>query len=83
MLHSSQTVKIVRNPRILGGEATIEGTRIPVRSIVLMARYQQDLDYVADAYALSREAVEAALRFYAENKAEIDQYIADNDDPDA
>jgi uncharacterized protein (DUF433 family) len=82
-LRPPPAAEIVRNPRVLGGEPTVKGTRVPVRSIVLAARYEQDLDYVADAYLLPREAVDAALRFYEQNRAEIDQYISDNDDPDA
>ena len=82
-LHPAPAVEIVRNPHVLGGEPTVEGRRVPVRSIVLMERYEQDLDYVAAAYLLTREVVEAALRFYDQNRTEIDQYMADNDDPDA
>jgi hypothetical protein len=52
-----------------------------VQSIVLIARSPQDLDYVADTYLLPREVVEPALRFYAENNAEIAQYPVNNDDP--
>src|SRR3712207_6714375 len=72
--------RIVREPRILGGEPTVEGTCVPVRSIVLAHRYYRDIGQVYQAYPmLGRGAVEQALAFYRANAEEIDRYIAENE----
>ena len=74
--------RIVRNARILGGEPTLEGTRVPVRSIVVATRFLESIDEIVDAYPmLDRESVEAALAFYRTHQAEIDRHIAENEDP--
>ena len=70
---------IVRDPRIQGGEPTIRGTRVPVRSIVLAhERYAGDRARVAQAFTVDEAAVAAALAFYEANKAEIDRIISEN-----
>jgi uncharacterized protein (DUF433 family) len=71
---------IVRNPRVQGGEPTIRGTRVPVRSIVVARdRYHGELARVAQAFAVDEAAVRAALAFYDANKAEIDRIIDENE----
>ena len=75
--------RIVRDQQIHGGEPTIKGTRVPVRSIVLTYRYYGDVARVRRAYPrVDREAVEQALAFYKANKEEIDRYIAESDSED-
>jgi uncharacterized protein (DUF433 family) len=71
---------IVRDPRIQGGEPTIRGTRVPVRSIVL-ARDGDGLDPAAIAaeFGLDPAAVAAALAYYGAHKAEIDRSIDDHE----
>jgi uncharacterized protein (DUF433 family) len=77
------TSHIVRNPQVLGGEPTVAGTRVPVGSIVIAWELHQDLDRVCRAYPmLSRRAVKAALAFHDQHRAEIDRYIAENEDDD-
>ncbi len=72
--------RIVREPRILGGEPTVKGTRVPVRSVVLTHRDYHDIARVCDAYPmLDRAAVEETLAFYKANREEIDGYIAENE----
>ena len=71
---------IVRNPAILDGEPTVTGTRVPVRAIVLTSRYAPDTQYLLEAYPmLTAETVQAALDYYDQHQAEIDQYIAENE----
>jgi uncharacterized protein (DUF433 family) len=70
---------VVRDPRIAGGEPIIRGTRVPVRSIVLLCRHE-GIDGVCRAFpGVKREAVEEALAFYEQNRAEIDHAIAANE----
>jgi uncharacterized protein (DUF433 family) len=72
--------RIVRNPGILGGEPTVAGTRVPVRSIVVShRRYGGDVAQVAEAFAVERSAVQAALRFYEQHRVEIDELIHQNE----
>ena len=73
--------RIERNPRILSGEPTLEGTRVPVRSIVVAQRHLASIDEIVDAYPmLDHESVEAALAFYTAHQDEIDRYIVENDE---
>lgn len=67
---------IIRVPGVHGGEPVIRGTRVPVRSIVVAyAQYDGDLGRVGDAYLVGREAIEAALAYYAAHRDEIDRII--------
>jgi uncharacterized protein (DUF433 family) len=67
---------IVRNPRVLGGEPIVRGTRIPVRSIVLASRECGAVEGVLDAYPqLTASEVQDALAFYEAHKAEIYRHI--------
>ncbi len=71
---------IVRNPRILFGEPTIEGTRISVRTVVLL-NYAcgGDVQWVQrELPTLTVADIEIALRYYPEHRDEINTYIAAN-----
>ena len=71
--------RIVRNPRVLGGEPVVRGTRISVRSIVLASREFGGLDGVREAYPqLTADEVAEALAFYRSHAAEIDRSIQAN-----
>lgn len=71
---------VVRDPRRVGGEPTIKGTRIPVRSVAVIYRLFQDVDDVCSAFpTASREAICEALEFYGEHQEEIDRYIEENE----
>ncbi len=71
---------IARNPAILEGEPVIKGTRISVRTVVLMERLYRDIGRVQEALPhLARADIVQALDFYKEHRAEIDEYIAQND----
>jgi uncharacterized protein (DUF433 family) len=74
--------RVVRNPRILDGEPTLEGTRVPVRTIVEATRLAMTPDEIVDAYPmLDQRAVETALAFYGQHRDEIDRHIFENADP--
>lgn len=79
VIRRAVAARIVRNPRVLGGEPIVRGTRIPVRCIVLAWREYEGLEGVLDAYPqLTRDDVHDALVFYEAHKAEIDRYIQAN-----
>lgn len=83
MVSSARTVsapRIIRNPRICGGEPTLAGTRVPVSSIVIQWRFDQDVDRLLDAFPhLDSAAIERALGYYAKHRAEIDRLIDENE----
>ena len=57
--------RIVHDPEIVGGEATVRDTRVPVRSIVLMYRLYQDIDRLRRAFPrLDGDAIAEALAHY-------------------
>jgi uncharacterized protein (DUF433 family) len=72
--------RIVRNSRICGGEPIVDGTRVPVRSIVLQWQHYQNLERVRAAFPrLDAQAIKEALAFYQANREEIDRLIEDNE----
>jgi len=76
-----QARTIVRNPRILFGEPIIEGTRIPVRSVVLYHYGYGNVEGVLQALpTLTAPDVETALRYYREHREEINRHIAENNE---
>lgn len=71
---------IVRTPRVCGGEARIDGTRITVRSIELLRRQGKWVNDIRDVYPwLSVDQVEAALTYADHHSREIDDAILANE----
>lgn len=74
---------VVRDPRILGGEPIIDGTRTPVRSIVEMWRMGTVPEEIPLHYPhLTLAQVFDALSFYQDYMTEINDYIERNRVPD-
>ena len=75
------TGRIVRNPEILGGEPTLERTRLAVRNVVLAHRFAfGDIERLCRSYPqLTPALIQTALDYYAAHREEIDQYIAENE----
>ena len=68
--------RIVRNPRIQGGEPFVRGTRVPVRAIVVAWREYQDMPTMLAAYPrLTTEDVSEALAYYDAYRREIDERL--------
>ncbi len=77
---------IVKDPRILGAEPILDGTRIPVRTVVVLMRLHSDVAAVQQELpVLTMDDVEAALHYYDAHSDEIEGWIAfdkaDNDEP--
>lgn len=71
--------RIVCNPRVLGVEPIVTGTRIPV----LASREYGGAEGVLAAYPqLAPADVHGALAYYDTHKSEIDRYIQANVDDD-
>jgi uncharacterized protein (DUF433 family) len=72
--------RIVRVPGVCGGDPIVEGTRVPVASIVVTYQYYHDLERVHGAYPrVDIPTIKAALTYYEENREEIDRLIEEDD----
>lgn len=70
--------RIVRDPLVCGGEPTIAGTRVPVRSIAVQWRFYRDVDQIRRSFPrLDEGVIREALAFYEVNSEEIDRLIQD------
>ena len=77
--HNKPMPLIVRDPSILGGEPTLRGTRIAVRSVVLADREFGGVDGVRRAYPqLDLRAIKEALAYYETHQEEVDHLIAED-----
>jgi uncharacterized protein (DUF433 family) len=71
---------IVRQPGVQGGEPIVDGTRVPVRALVVAHRLTPDVAYLATAYpSLTPALIQEALDFYRDNQAEVDRLIRENE----
>jgi uncharacterized protein (DUF433 family) len=67
-------------PEICGGRPRIAGTRITVADMALMRlKMSLSLEEIAGAYDLPLAAVYAAMAYYFDHRAEIDQSTAQDD----
>jgi uncharacterized protein (DUF433 family) len=72
---------ITRKPTICGGEPIIAGTRTPVRAIVEHVRLGDSPEDILEHLPyLTLEKIHAALDYYHDNKAEIDEWITLNEE---
>jgi uncharacterized protein (DUF433 family) len=63
---------------IRGGKPRIAGRRIAVEDVVAMHLYHgQSIQYIIDSYNLTPVQVYAALTYYYDHRAEIDQSLAE------
>ena len=68
--------RIVRDPNICGGDPTIEGTRVPITSLVVAYDLYRDLGQIRTAYPqVEIPTIMAALAFYEAHRQEIDALI--------
>jgi uncharacterized protein (DUF433 family) len=82
MVQTTEQHYIVRNPNILSGEPIIQGTRTPVRAIVEMWRLGVAPEEIPIRLPhLTMAKVFAALSYYSDHQAEINEYIERNHVP--
>ena len=68
--------RIIRDPRVHGGEPVVRGTRVPVRAIVVAWREYCDVATLLEAYPrLNEPDVREALAYYEAHRAELDERI--------
>lgn len=81
---SSGGRRIVSVPGTVGGEPIIEGTRVPVKSVVLLSRAYSQLAEVLEAFpVLTSNDVASALAYYRTHRDAIDAFIAADEASDA
>ena len=69
-------VYIMSHPKIQGGEPTLRGTRIPVRSIVqYVLRQGIPAETIAKEFRISLAAIYGALSFYYDHQNLMDRLI--------
>jgi uncharacterized protein (DUF433 family) len=72
-----QSINLIAiNPKVRNGRPYIVGTTVTVLDVAIAKIYQrQDVDGIAEWYGLSLPQVYAALAYYYDHKAEIDDLI--------
>jgi uncharacterized protein (DUF433 family) len=55
--------RIVRNPKIMVGKPTIEGTRITVEFVLNLIEQGQTIPEIIDEYDLTEDQVKAAINY--------------------
>jgi uncharacterized protein (DUF433 family) len=77
---ASPSSRIVRDPHIWGGEPVIQGTRVPVSSIVIEWQRSGDVGQVQEAFPrVGVAAIHEALTYYEAHREEIDNLIEENE----
>lgn len=59
--------KIIRNPKIMVGKPTIEGTRITVELILNLIEHGQTIPEIMEDYQLTENQVKAAINYAKED----------------
>ena len=73
---------IARTPGVRGGQPIIEGTRIPVATLIRSHQLGMDFDEILTQYPnLTPASLHAALAYYFDYKAEIDALIKEAQEP--
>lgn len=69
-------VQITCNPGIFSGRPIINGHRVTVHDVVVYYQAGMSLNELASGYNLRPDEIAAALAYYEDHQAEIDQQIA-------
>ena len=73
---------ISREPGVSGGQPIVEGTRIPVATLIRSHQLGMDFDEILAQFpSLTPASLHAALAYYFDHKAEIDELIQDAQTP--
>ncbi len=69
--------RIVNDPGVLHAEPILEGTRIPVRTVVLLMRLYGNVSAVGrELPSLTAQDIDTALAYYDTHPREIEDWIA-------
>lgn len=79
MTQKTSLATIQKTPGVCGGQARIRQTRIPVWTLVSFRQQgASDEELLRNYPGLSQQDLEAAWSYYAENAAEIERIIAED-----
>ncbi len=79
MIVTTEHPYIVRIKEILDGEPIVKGTRTPVRAIVEWWKFGASPEEIMENLPhLTLSQIFDALSYYADNREEIEKYIAEN-----
>jgi uncharacterized protein (DUF433 family) len=85
LAQAAQTINyphIARDSKISGGQPIIEGTRIPVATLIRFHQLGMEFDELLAQYpSVTPGALHAAFAYYFDHKAEIDLLIKEAQDP--
>ncbi|MFO0806083.1 MAG: DUF433 domain-containing protein [Gemmataceae bacterium] len=87
MIKKRESVRRIANPaisktaKVVGGEARIRNTRIPVWSLVQLRNFKLKDEEIMSYFSspLTKSDLKAAWAYYEEHREEIDEAIAQND----
>ena len=75
---------IVEDPQTSGGQPVVEGSRIPVATLIRAHRLGMDLDEILVQYpSLGPAELHAALLYYFDHQEHIDRLLDEADMPPA
>ena len=75
---------ITRSPGIRGGQPVVEGSRIPVATLIRAHQLGMDFDEILAQYPrLTPASLHAALAYYFDHQAEIDALVEEANEPPA
>ena len=80
MMNEKTISGITRKPGVRGGRPCIEGTGIRVTDIVTAVELEYSPEEIAVDFDLRLEQVDAALQYYARNRAALDEDIKRQDE---
>lgn len=82
--HKLSYPHITQSAAVRGGQPVVDGTRIPVATLVRSHQLGMTFDEMLTQYpSLTPASLHAALAYYFDNKAEIDTLINASDVPPA
>ena len=78
-METVQSINLIAiNPKVRNGRPYIVGTTVTVADVAIAKIYHaQDADGIADWYSLTLPQVYAALAYYYDHKADMDDQIRD------
>lgn len=73
---------VVRDERIAGGQPLVEGTRIPVATVVRAHQLGMDFDEILTNHpSLTPAGLHGAFVYYFDHQDEVDRLLAEADEP--
>lgn len=73
MSHADLNSRIETNPKVMGGQPVLRGTRLTVKFVVNLLAHGASIDEIVDEYkGVTKEDVLACLAFAAESVGQVE-----------